>query len=662
IMIHEGNGVYSAALGPNATSGLHGVQVTMVRAGFTTTILDLNLTIRSTTELIMITFDPSSSWYQNENLTFSVVYRDSLYSTPISGGSVNITIYGIVYQTEYLDGVYSTTIFLHFTPGPYIVTINATAEFCNPSLEQPMITVVAKTHVYITLDIVGASEGQSAQIQATLRDNATNGPVSGVTLYFEITIIFRNETILIDEEIYAFPTNEEGVASFAYLIPQDAEHLEVVVRYLGTPPVWSTDTLRTVPVSPGVLSALMTFILTPPGMYIVIAFLLLGTVAAFYNKKVKPKKRAAMDSLERQLQDFADLETLRHFMAVYLDRGTCVFYHPFVEERIQPDLISGFIAAITSVYGEIKGDGVRGTLEEIQYHGLRLNSYSGKYVIGILILEGEMTKLLRERLQFFIEMFEKHHSVYLEDWDGLIDCFDPEWVVSNLIGSFNYTMLLPHKFGKKRKVSKLDGKILDLIGTRRNNRREFYLRELVKPVAALMGASEAKAMDKLLAMEDRGLIEPIGIQTVLQRQGLGLANGEDETITAPVSRLATITAPISRPKPTPPPKAAPAKPKPATKKIDPIDIGSIAAEPEIIKPREGIGTPLPGKPTPMDPVRVKDIDKSTPKLVMTEKAKETKAKPAEKKKVPEEEMSEADKFITEVIDLLAKEKKKDKSD
>jgi hypothetical protein len=95
-----------------------------------------------------------------------------------------------------------------------------------------------------------------------------------------------------------------------------------------------------------------------------------------------------------------------------------------------------------------------------------------------------------------------------------------------------------------------------------------------------------------------------------------------------------------------------------------MDIGSIAVEPEPIKPREGIGTPLPGKPTPIDPVRVKDIDKSTPKLAMTPTAKdkEPKAKPVEKKKVPKEEMSEADKFITEVIDLLAKEKKKDKSD
>ncbi len=65
----------------------------------------------------------------------------------------------------------------------------------------------------------------------------------------------------------------------------------------------------------------------------------------------------------------------------------------------------------------------------------------------------------------------------------------------------------------------------------------------------------------------------------------------------------------------------------------------------------------------LDEAKIKDIDKSSPKLASTAKAKETEAKPAEKKKVPKKELSEADKFLTEVIILLAKEKKKeDKSD
>ncbi len=631
----------------------HVLNVTLGHVNFTTSQFVRVINIRP----VNTRFTASSSFgqYENETVVLAVNYTDVDHGQFIHWASVNATIEGTVFQMEYVgEGIYSFNLHITWPPGTYQISFAASAVGCASNHTTAQLAVSEKTVVYLTLSVLGASEGQSAQIEATLRENVTEDPVRGVTIYFEVSIVFGNGTVLVYEEIYAFPTNDDGIASFAYLIPtgetSPVDHLEIVARFDGTTSIWSTEALRSVPVSPSILGAIMAFILTPPGMYIVIGFILLATVAAFYNKRIKPKKRAAMDSLERQLQDFADLETLRHFMAVYLDRGTCVFYHPFVDERIQPDLISGFIAAITSVYGEIKGDGVRGTLEEIQYHGLRLNSYSGKYVIGILILEGEMTKLLRERLQFFIEVFEKHHETYLEDWDGLIDCFDPEWVVSNLTGSFNYTCLLPHRFGKKRKVSKLDGKILDLIGTRRDNRREFYLRALIKPVAALMGASEAKALDKILAMEDKGLIEPIGIQTVLQRQGLGLANGEDETVTAPALKS----------KPKSPPKVKPPKLKPAKKKIDAQDIDDILPEHEPSKPREGTEKHEPRKQPPVVVVAPKDVDKPSPIMTPTPitKVKETKAKPAEKKKAPKEEMSEADKFIAEVIDLLAKEKKK----
>jgi DNA-binding Lrp family transcriptional regulator len=267
------------------------------------------------------------------------------------------------------------------------------------------------------------------------------------------------------------------------------------------------------------------------GRMLAISIILLGVVVTAYNKRVKPKKRAARASLENQLQIFRDLETLRHFMAVYLDRGTCVFYHPFTDERIQPDLISGFIAAITSVYGEIKGDGVRGTLEEIQYQGLRLNSFSGEFIIGILILEGEMTPLLKERLQFFVDMFENQYDQDLTEWNGLIDCFDPEWIVSTLTSAFNYSWLFAHRFGPTQKVATTDAKILDYISAVRDDRNEFYFKNLLAPLAEMLEISEAAVLDRLLALQERGIIVPVGIQTILQRQGMGLANEEFDEVT-----------------------------------------------------------------------------------------------------------------------------------
>jgi hypothetical protein len=282
-------------------------------------------------------FTASSSFgqYENETVILAANYTNVDHGQFIHWASVNATIEGTVFQMEYTgEGIYALNLHITWPPGTYQISFAASAVGCASNSTTAQLAVSEKVTVYLTLSVIGASEGQSAQISAILRENNTENPIRGITIYYEITIVFTNGTVLVDEEVYAFPTNDEGEASFAYLIPAGADYLEITARFDGTTSIWGTDTFLSAPVSPGILAMVMTFILTPPGIYIVLGFVVLAVVGAFYNKRVKPKRRAAVDSLERQLQDFTDLETLRHFMAVYLDRGTCVFYHPFAEERI----------------------------------------------------------------------------------------------------------------------------------------------------------------------------------------------------------------------------------------------------------------------------------------------------------------------------------------
>ncbi|MFW9980549.1 MAG: hypothetical protein ACFFE3_01370, partial [Candidatus Thorarchaeota archaeon] len=453
---------------------------------------------------------------------------------------VTMTLDGRLYTLEYSAGVYTREIVLDSSPGSYTIEVSASAQYAVTATSQTDFTVLAKEAVYLEVTFDGdLIAGQFMEIIATLRSNNTgNPPIIGELIRFEVSVYFDNGTVL----QYTGPTmtdstNSEGVASVGFTVPfGNVDRLTARAIYDGSRTRWSAEKTENAGVDVSPLSLLLAFFTSGVGLMIVFAIALLGIVATGYNRAIKPKKKAAKRGLENQLQMFKDLETVQHFMAVYLDRGTCVFYHPFTEERIQPDLISGFIAAITSVYGEIKGDGVRGTLEEIQYHGLRLNSYSGQYIIGILILGGEMTPLLRERLQFFVELFENQYDQDLDGWTGVIDCFDPEWVVSTLNSAFNYAWHLPHRFGPTQKVSKLDAKILDYIGAVRDERSEFYLKNLLTPLSEMLDRTEAQILDRLLYLQDRGVIVPIGIQTILQRQGLALADGSDE-MSIPVKEL-----------------------------------------------------------------------------------------------------------------------------
>jgi hypothetical protein len=530
------NGEYKFSITPWTIRGPHNFTVYVTRTGYVTSEMNLTITVEATTSL---TFQLSSyQEYEQWNITINALYLDSIHGTPILDASVNISLDGMIYHLEYVGYYYQANITLDLAPGGYTIGVVSSALYAVSGSDQTTLTVTPKRalHIDIAFDPPGVVAGEFMQVRATLLTNESDPqPVSGFLIRFEISIYFTNGTsIHYRNPSMTDTTNAEGLATWGFEVPEgQIDRLTATATYSGNRENWSAEKTESTTVGANILSLLFAFLMSDIGIMIIISMALLGIVAAGYNKGVKPKKRAARVGLQNQLRMFKDLETVQHFMAVYLDRGTCVFYHPFTDERIQPDLISGFIAAITSVYGEIKGDGVRGTLEEIQYHGLRLNSYSGQYIIGILILEGEMTPLLRERLQFFVELFENQYEKDLDGWTGLVDCFDPEWVVSTLNSAFNYAWHLPHRFGPTQKVNKTDTRILNYISAVRDERNEFYLKNLLAPLAEMLEKTEAEVLDRLLYLQDRGIIVPIGIQTILQRQGLALVNGSGEQVTQP---------------------------------------------------------------------------------------------------------------------------------
>ncbi|MFW9839347.1 MAG: hypothetical protein ACFFES_00485 [Candidatus Thorarchaeota archaeon] len=524
-------GQYTFSIDPTETRGVETFIVTVVRTGFVTSQITLNLTVEATTTLNFRNY--VSSEYEQWNVTVEARYWDSFHSESIVNATVIATLDGTDYILQYdsVEEIYYIEIILDINPGDYIIYISASAQYAVYATNQADFTVRPKTHVYLEITFDGdLTAGQFMEIRATLRENGTNDAVPGEPIRFEVWVYFDNGTVIhYADGSMADNTNSAGVAALGFEVPfGNINKLVAHVIFDGSQFLWATQLIEETGVGVSPLSLLLAFFLSDVGLLMIISIALLGIVAAGYNRGVKPKKRAARKGLENQLQMFKDLETVQHFMAVYLDRGTCVFYHPFAEDRIQPDLISGFIAAITSVYGEIKGDGVRGTLEEIQYQGLRLNSYSGQYIIGILILGGEMTPLLRERLQFFVELFENQYDHDLDGWTGVVDCFDPEWVVSTLNSAFNYSWHLPHRFGPTQKVSKDDARILDYIGAVRDERNEFYIKDLLTPLAEMLDKTPAQVLDRLLYLQDKGVIVPIGIQTILQRQGLALVDGTEE--------------------------------------------------------------------------------------------------------------------------------------
>jgi hypothetical protein len=634
----------------------HLFNVTLGHDNFTTAGLQRYIMIRSV--YTHLTTPTSFPQYQNETVFIWANFTDSDHGQLIHWASVNATIEGVIYQMTYSGhGIYGVSFRITMLPNTYVVTINALAAGCSSNMTATNLLVLAKDFVYISLDFVGSAvEGNSITIRAFVRHNVTDTPIVGALVRFEVAAVYVNGSR--QNFLEAYLTSDSGEASWAFNIPTGTlsavDHLEVSAAYQGTTSLWATSKTLQIKVTLGTVALLFLFLMSRDGLLVMAC--VFGAVAALaYNqKKRKPKSLAARRSLEHQLQDFKDLGTLRHFMAVYLNRGTCVFYHPFTESRIQPDLISGFISAITSVYGEIKGNGVQGTLEEIHYHGLRLNSYSGKYVIGMLILEGDLTPLLKDRLQYFVDRFEDQYEDNLKDWNGQTECFDPDWIVSNIIAAFNFNWALPHKLSPQKKMSSGTRKILRILGARLDEKGEFSIGDVLKPVAKSIGRTEPEVLDYLLRMEERGLIVPISISTVLQRQEMALV--DKEVCVEGKAPVLWGEVEVIAPEPEQEPESyqKPTKTETRTKETREKRETTAVAEP-IQKEQEP--EVLPEEPT--EHVELKPEEQflaEVEKLLIADREKKERARQSREKKAKDESES----FINDVERLLSSDEKRDK--
>ncbi|MDF1539692.1 MAG: hypothetical protein P1Q69_12400, partial [Candidatus Thorarchaeota archaeon] len=525
-------GSYNLLLNTSALhEGVYNLDLQISELGYALTSDSYDITVRKVTTALITSLNLQV--YQNETILIVASFNDTYHNNWIHWANLTLGLNDQNYTMEYdiLNEQYYVEIWMDyevFTVRNHFATIYADAVDCVSDATSVIITVVAKTQYVLTIDTDPVvSTGTQLGVHVTvLNDGVAAGAVS-VIVHAILTI---NGTPT--EAVATVRTNDEGLATASIDIPEGTTLVEVWAEIEGTGQVWhvSTATVAVTAQPPSdFFSLFIAFVLSTTGIFLLMISLIVIGIVAGYTRKVKPGRLAARNALNKQLDDFNDLDSVQHFMAVYVNRGTCVFYHPFKKGRIQADLISGFISAVTSVYGEIKGDGVQGTLEEIHYQGLRLNSYSGRYVLGILIMEKEMTPALRNRLQFFIEMFENEYESHLSEWTGIVDCFDPEWIVSNLVATFGYDWIVPHAIDETVKMNGLEKKIIGYIKASLGDKeeRDFLIGDYIQPIAQMIKKPSAEVLDIFLKMEDKELIHPISIQTILLRQGLGLSGVDD---------------------------------------------------------------------------------------------------------------------------------------
>jgi hypothetical protein len=114
-------------------------------------------------------------------------------------------------------------------------------------------------------------------------------------------------------------------------------------------------------------------------------------------------------------------ENLQYVLIIHKLSGTCLFSYACSALTFDPDLVSGFLQAISSFGTEVSSQ--EAGLEEIKYQGFVVALSEGELVRSAFICNQSPESTLRSSIKYFTIKFEDEYRQYLTNWTGDISIF-----------------------------------------------------------------------------------------------------------------------------------------------------------------------------------------------------------------------------------------------
>ncbi|UCD02329.1 MAG: hypothetical protein JSV23_04785, partial [Promethearchaeota archaeon] len=255
-----------------------------------------------------------------------------------------------------------------------------------------------------------------------------------------------------------------------------------------------------------------------------------GGSVAIYRGIVVPKKREKARILTEVKTIFDDAVNLEHVLVLYKGTGTCIYFKSFGSEQIDPELISGFISAISSFGKDLVS---QEELNEISYGDKMLLLSDGEHIRVALVLSKKASLILRRNLMEFIHVFERSYSSELPDWRGQLNIFrDAGTIVDEILST---SIILPHeitydystvkdlKKTQSREVLKIANNLM-----KDSERNFFFIATLLKQAADKTSKDTAEIFMGIKELRDTKILMPIEISAIeakpISQQELNLIN------------------------------------------------------------------------------------------------------------------------------------------
>jgi len=255
-----------------------------------------------------------------------------------------------------------------------------------------------------------------------------------------------------------------------------------------------------------------------------------GGSVAIYRGVVVPKKKEKQRILTEVKTIFDDAINLEHILVLYKGTGTCIFFKSFGSDQIDPELIGGFLSAVSSFGKEMM---TQSALNEISYGDKMLLLADGYLIRVALVLGKNASLILRRHLKEFIKSFEKTYADVLPNWRGQLNYFrNAGLIVDDLL---NTSIILPHQisydFSSVKDLKNPHSK--DVLKVAQScceeaEREFFFIATLLKDASEMTNKDTAEIFMGIKELRDKKILIPIEISAIeaqpISQQELNLIN------------------------------------------------------------------------------------------------------------------------------------------
>ncbi|TXT65079.1 MAG: hypothetical protein BAJALOKI1v1_470001 [Promethearchaeota archaeon] len=410
--------------------------------------------------------------------------------------------------------------------GTYQITITVVKQNYENSTYQFNLTIINRLNVNLAVinppSQINAGDTFSLTFNVTLFNGTNWIPIenASITILTYINGIFFNN----------FPgtTNSSGIAVIQITIPNTATTMNLTIQLTGDyyyeDASLNIDSITINPVTTplGPLGGALGLTIEDILPYLIIAIIgavIIVSAVVVRQKVIVPKKEKKQMVLKEVKTIFDDAINLEHILVLFKGMGACIFFKSFGSEKIDPDLISGFISAVSSFGKEIES---QKALNEMKYGDKTLLLSDGEYIRVALVLNKKASLPLRRNLKEFVEDFEDKYGEACEGWKGQLDVFKgAEPLVDK---HFNTSIILPHRISYKpsdvkalknthsKDILKIAESLL-----KESDREFFFVSKLLDKSRDETNKDIAEVFMGIKELREMGLLIPIDISKIEEK-------------------------------------------------------------------------------------------------------------------------------------------------